>query len=95
MPLITCPDCEKQISDVATSCPNCGRPVHAIIIEQTAKKWKGMKIMGTVVVFLGFVLVIFGIAATSTATGIVAVLVILLGIGIRIYAGTASWWHHG
>jgi rRNA maturation endonuclease Nob1 len=27
MPLITCPDCGKQISDQAPSCPNCGRPV--------------------------------------------------------------------
>ena len=26
MPLITCVDCEKQISDQATSCPNCGCP---------------------------------------------------------------------
>ncbi|MDR2207832.1 MAG: WG repeat-containing protein [Azoarcus sp.] len=24
--LITCPDCQKQISDLAPACPNCGRP---------------------------------------------------------------------
>ena len=27
MPLIVCPDCGKQISDLAASCPNCGRPI--------------------------------------------------------------------
>ena len=27
MALITCPDCGKQISDVASSCPSCGRPM--------------------------------------------------------------------
>ncbi len=27
MPLITCPDCEKQISDIAPSCIHCGRPM--------------------------------------------------------------------
>lgn len=27
MALITCPDCGKQISDVAPSCPSCGRPM--------------------------------------------------------------------
>lgn len=26
MPLVTCPDCGKQMSDAAPSCPNCGRP---------------------------------------------------------------------
>ncbi|QTL92322.1 zinc ribbon domain-containing protein [Aeromonas jandaei] len=26
MPLIQCPDCNKEISDSAPSCPNCGRP---------------------------------------------------------------------
>jgi len=27
MPLVTCPDCGKQISDQAPACPNCGRPM--------------------------------------------------------------------
>ena len=26
MPLITCTDCGREISDAATSCPQCGRP---------------------------------------------------------------------
>ena len=26
MPLIECPDCNNEISDVAPACPNCGRP---------------------------------------------------------------------
>ena len=28
--LITCPDCRQQISEHATSCPKCGRPVSAV-----------------------------------------------------------------
>jgi len=27
MPLITCPDCHKEISDLAKACPQCGRPM--------------------------------------------------------------------
>ena len=27
MPLITCPDCGKKISDAAASCIHCGRPL--------------------------------------------------------------------
>lgn len=26
MPMINCPDCSKEMSDSAPSCPNCGRP---------------------------------------------------------------------
>ena len=27
MPLLTCPDCSGQVSDAASACPHCGRPV--------------------------------------------------------------------
>jgi len=27
MPLITCPECESKISDLAQSCPKCGMPL--------------------------------------------------------------------
>lgn len=26
MPMINCPDCSKEMSDSAPTCPNCGRP---------------------------------------------------------------------
>ena len=29
MALITCPDCGREISDLAPACPNCGRPIAA------------------------------------------------------------------
>lgn len=28
MPLINCPECGKEISDKANSCPNCGCPIY-------------------------------------------------------------------
>ena len=31
MPLISCPDCNKEISSEADSCPNCGRPINTAI----------------------------------------------------------------
>jgi len=27
LPLIKCPDCDREISDLAPSCPHCGRPI--------------------------------------------------------------------
>lgn len=29
MPMTTCPDCKKEISDAAAACPGCGRPMRA------------------------------------------------------------------
>lgn len=29
MALIKCPECGKEISDVAVKCPNCGYPIKA------------------------------------------------------------------
>lgn len=46
MPLIECPDCKRQVSDLAPSCPGCGRPKKASrpigpTIGDTAKSvWK-------------------------------------------------------
>lgn len=34
MALIKCPECGKEISDKAESCPNCGNPIH----QQTQKE---------------------------------------------------------
>ncbi|MCD7819685.1 MAG: zinc ribbon domain-containing protein [Lachnospiraceae bacterium] len=37
MALIKCPDCEKEISANAVSCPNCGHPFNKQ--EVSTKKW--------------------------------------------------------
>ena len=33
MALVTCPDCQAQISDAAPACPKCGRPMGARPVE--------------------------------------------------------------
>lgn len=30
MPLVTCPDCGKQVSDQAAACIDCGRPIKVV-----------------------------------------------------------------
>lgn len=34
MALIKCPECGKEISDQATSCPNCGIPINAHVRQK-------------------------------------------------------------
>lgn len=38
MPLINCPECQKQVSDKATSCPNCGHPFSPTPVAQQPQK---------------------------------------------------------
>lgn len=37
MPLITCPDCHYQVSESATLCVNCGRPMKPAKTSYTEK----------------------------------------------------------
>jgi DNA-directed RNA polymerase subunit RPC12/RpoP len=75
--LINCSECGKEVSDKATSCPNCGAPIatkdavtfdpkpHAKV-TRTGAKWEG----------IGFVLILVGIilalAVNGTLGGILA-----------------------
>jgi len=36
MALITCPECGKDVSTLATGCPSCGAPIHALMQEGNA-----------------------------------------------------------
>jgi hypothetical protein len=40
VPLITCPDCSKEISDLAPACPNCGRPAALPAVADDREKQK-------------------------------------------------------
>ncbi len=33
MPLVKCPDCQKEISDQAPVCPGCGRPMQKSVTK--------------------------------------------------------------
>ena len=66
MALINCSECGKEVSDKASTCPNCGAPIagkqeisfdpksHARV-TRTGAKWEGI---GTILLVLGIVLAI-------------------------------------
>ncbi len=70
MALISCPECAKEISEKAPSCPNCGVPISSaknnsplydkhMAVTRTGAKWEG----------IGFLLIvsgmIYGMASSS------------------------------
>lgn len=79
MSLMICPECGKEVSDRAESCPNCGYPISQkkqITLEQT-EKTNNCKIglIGFIISFLGFILSIGGfiiVGLISIAMGIIS-----------------------
>jgi DNA-directed RNA polymerase subunit RPC12/RpoP len=70
MALIKCSECGKEVSDKATSCPNCGAPIAAkeavtldpkshAKVTRTGAKWEG----------IGFALILIGIITAIAANG--------------------------
>lgn len=60
MALINCPECGKEVSDMAKSCPNCGNPINdePIKVENTnyeeENKDGAGRALGIVLLVLGF-----------------------------------------
>lgn len=54
MPLINCPECQKEISDQAPACPNCGYPLHRPQVQAPVKQEKdwSQELLWFVVVFV-------------------------------------------
>lgn len=87
MALIECPDCGRQVSDVAPACPGCGRPMHATVIEQTNKSIKAVKLVGGLIFFLGLPALLFNMSLGVT--------LVIIGLVIYVTASFARWWNHG
>lgn len=62
MALIKCPECKREVSDRAMSCPSCACPLErAMTTGAPGKKWKGIQLVSLGAIFLG-ILVAFGTA---------------------------------
>jgi hypothetical protein len=66
MPLVKCPDCGRDVSDVAPACPGCGRPVSAPApLAPAAPSQRSMVDVGFIVVTI---VILFGWWGWSKAT---------------------------
>ena len=101
MALITCVDCHKHISDAAKSCPHCGRPINALTIEATAKKWKIFEVIGFGLGSSGIALSLFFILryGLNNVTSSFYLLwmgcfLFLAGIIVGIAGQVGAWWEN-
>ena len=110
MALINCPECNKEISNKAHSCPNCGFPiairssVHVGTerpIELTSKRFKLITLISISIMIIGIVWLLLPIFLFGTHHGFrvlkynpYAVIVIFIGLISYIANRIRIWWHH-
>lgn len=97
MALINCPECKRETSDQARSCPQCGYPIKQGV-GTTAKKWIVIQAVGTFAVGLGalvFYSTFFmkGIREINLF-GIGGLLTVLAGICLWLFGSIAAWLQH-
>jgi hypothetical protein len=105
--MMPCPACGQMISRKATACPSCAHPIaynpapgspnRPIVIEKTAKRWKGLQLIGALTMILG-VMTCAGSASqpqSNENTVAVATLAAVAGLFIFIIGRFLAWWNHG
>lgn len=96
MSMIVCPECGKQISSSAESCPNCGyvitkrEPPNVRRSELSEKKTNA--VMGAIYIVCGLAAVIGGIFTLAIIIGIFALIggVAFIGLGVAQLKGVQS-----
>lgn len=104
MSLIKCPDCGRDISDQAPTCPSCGRPMIAtpdkrravVQTEQTSKKYKLASLIGRIFWLGGGVGIIVTCFMDGEISGSIdwAIFMVIIGTVLAAYGRIGSWWHH-
>jgi len=105
MALIQCPECSKEVSDKAPTCPKCGAPIAAASVDRevgvnlttvqaTSKRLKAQMLLAALSLSVGIVWVI--LAANASEPTSLAVPTSLFVGGLVWYAITRFriWWHH-
>ena len=107
MALIQCPDCDKQVSTSAQSCPGCGAPIASARESQaagaqltttqlTSKKLKMHTAISVLAVIIGAVWMMVQVEAMKQGGEASATPTLLLVFGFIWFIVTRIriWWHH-
>lgn len=101
MALIKCPECSKEVSNKAPSCPHCGTPIAAAsdqtetgvvltTVQETSKKLK-IHILISACLFWGGLILIFTAIGSVRAIG---TLIMFIGMIWYLITRFNIWWHH-
>ena len=108
MPLINCPDCHRQVSTLAATCPACGYPMagggttnaqggRVQTIERTGKRFKLQQLLCGFLLLSAIALFVFGCAHGGEG-GMLAiamgVLLLIVGVLWAVLIRFLIWWHH-
>lgn len=70
MALINCPECKKEISNKAESCPSCGFPINnknkKIVVKQSQGIFLRTMNFGCFTVIIMFLLIVYSFVRTSS-----------------------------
>ncbi len=107
MALMACPECAREVSDKAPSCPACGAPIASAAerrsvgvplttVQETSKRLKS-HILVSALLFWGGIIWLFsaGSAGSGDAnTGVLASLSMFGGLVLYLVTKFRIWWHH-
>jgi len=103
MSLIKCPECGRDVSDKAATCPNCGHPINQtnenlVQIDsapQKRKKYRVRLLIFTPIFFIGLILsMIWGFSAMTGGEGrMFGFWLLVAGIGFigMVVSAIGSW----
>lgn len=105
MALIPCPECGREVSTQAPSCPHCGNPITAVsgtgrpltTIQETSKPLKLQIVISVAMFVVGFVWfwVLVSDEAYNTETpSVVPYALVTIGLIWFIVTKIRIWWHH-
>ena len=98
MPLIQCQDCSAEVSDAASACIKCGRPMRVaapiasavapVAIERTSKQWESLQLLAAIICVTGVILV-------ANKDGDIGGPIIAFGVLVFVVASVGAWWSNG
>lgn len=104
MALINCPECNQEVSNLATECPKCAYPISGggttqasggkvQTVEQTGKIYKLNKILSALFICVGICVVVVGFQTGSRPS--IGIAMVAIGFIWFCITSFLSWWHHG
>jgi len=105
MALINCPECKREISSMAISCPHCGIPMSSVqdtkttgesitTIQETSKRLKKQIIYSIIAILISIPLFIVAVSDNNRSLGLISILLFFIGAIWYIVVKTMVWWHH-